>query len=265
MSKLRKLSVAIATFNEGKNIGDCLKSVKGIADEIVVVDGRSGDNTAAIAKEAGARVIFAENNPMFHINKNMAIDNCSGDWVLLLDADERVSQELRLEIAETIRGEGTESAYWINRRNWFLGRFLKKGGVYPDSVIRLFRKGIGRLPELSVHEQVAVDGKLGNLKHDLIHLADPNFQRYLIRAQRYTTQTSQTFAKRRKTATTANLLQFSIFIPFWVFCKIYFRHRGYADGFAGFVWALFSAFHYFYAFVKYWEKEEKIAQIYDLK
>lgn len=264
MVNRKKLSVALATYNEEANILDCINSVKGIADEIVVVDGRSTDNTFAIAKKAGAAVISVENNPMFHINKNIAITKCSGEWILLLDADERVSAELALEIKEKINRGGAVCGYWINRKNWFLGRFLKKGGVYPDRVIRLFKNGKGRLPEKNVHEQILIDGDLDSLSSDLIHLADPNFRRYLVRANRYTTQTAGLLEAENVGISTLSTIKYSLIIPILTFTKVFFRHKGFRDGFAGFVWALFSGFHYFYAYAKHWEKVEKIDQKYDL-
>ncbi len=258
-----KLSIALATYNEENNILRCLESVKDIADEIIVVDGGSCDSTAQLAKKLGAKVISVPNKPMFHINKNIAIDNCKNNWVLLLDADEIVSKELGEEIKQiTNSSDVIENAFWINRRNWFLGGYLKKGGAYPDSVIRLFKKGKARLPEISVHEQLKVEGEIGFLKNDILHLADPNFKRYLLRANRYTTQTSLEIAKKDPGTSVFSFLKYSFFMPGFIFLKIYFRHRGYKDGFRGFVWALFSGFHMYYSYVKYWQKKTNIAQKY---
>src|SRR3989344_5692758 len=137
------ISAALATFNEEKNITECINSLKLFADEIVVVDGSSLDKTRDIAKKLGATVIKTTNKPMFHINKNMAIDSCTGKWVFLIDADERVSSKLADEIKKTVRQNPKQNGFWINRKNWFLGGYLKKGGAYPDPVIRLFRNGLG--------------------------------------------------------------------------------------------------------------------------
>src|SRR3989344_683466 len=185
------ISAALATYNEENNIVDCICSLKKVADEIVIVDGSSTDRTAELAKKEGAKVIKPANKAMFNINKNIAIDNCRGYWILLLDADERISSELSEEIKKTIMKDPQEEGFWINRRNWFLGGYLKKGCAYPDSVIRLFRKGKGRLPEKDVHEQVRIEGELGQLENDILHLSDPNFERYLKRAIRYTDRTAQ--------------------------------------------------------------------------
>lgn len=252
-----KISIALATYNEGENIIDCLDSLKSFADEVVVVDGTSTDRTAELAKKNGARVITTTNKPMFHINKNMAIDNCRGEWIFLIDADERVSRELAHEIKKVVGKNPDENGFWVNRRNWFLGGFLTKGGAYPDSVIRLFRKGKGRLPEVSVHEQVAIDGEIGHLQNDILHFADPNFARYLWRANRYTTQTAVEIAQKDPGRGPTNVIYYMLIKPLITFFSIYVRHRGYVDGFRGFIWALFSAAHHFYAYVKYWSNEIK--------
>lgn len=245
------LSIALATYNEENNIVDCLESIKNLADEIIVVDGNSTDRTAEIAKSAGAKVISTENNKMFHINKNIAIKSCKSEWILLLDADERVTDALKKAIKDLINSNPKENGFWINRKNWFLGGFLNKGGAYPDPVIRLFRRGKGQLPQISVHEQVKIDGEVGNLKSDLIHFADPNFKRYLMRADRYTTQTADYFKKHGVKKNSLNTIYYFFIKPIKTFMMIYFRHKGYQDGYRGFVWALFSSAHFFYAYSKY--------------
>lgn len=246
-----KLSIALATFNEEKNIVNCLESVKSIADEIVIVDGTSKDRTADLARRNGATVIKKPNPSMFHINKNIAITNCTGNWILLLDADEVVSKRLAKEILLTINSNPEEDGFWVNRKNWFLGGFLTKGGAYPDAVIRLFRNGKGILPEKSVHEQVKVEGKVGSLSSDILHFADPNFTRYLERANRYTERTAIDFKTANVRKNIINTIHFLIIKPIVAFLIIYIRHRGYKDGFRGFIWAFFSAAHYFYAYSKY--------------
>lgn len=246
------ISAALATYNEEENIVDCIESLKKVVDEIVIADGSSSDRTVELAENLGARVIKTTNKAMFHINKNLAIDNCRGDWVFLIDADERISDELAREIKRKIKEDPRENGFWVNRRNWFLGGYLQKGGAYPDSVIRLFRRGRGRLPEISVHEQVKIDGEVGHLKSDILHLADPTFERYLTRANRYISLTTQEIKQKDPGGGILAILNYMIFKPIITFLRIYFRHRGYLDGFRGFIWALFSAAHHFWAYVKYW-------------
>jgi len=250
-----KISVAIATFNEEENIVDCIESLRNFADEVVIVDGSSTDRTHELAVQLGAKVVKTTNKAMFHINKNMAIDACRGAWIFLLDADERMTPQLSQEIKAKIAQNPKENGFWVNRRNWFLGGYLTKGGAYPDPVIRLFRRGKGRLPEESVHEQVKINGGVGHLKNDLLHIADPSFSRYLTRADRYTSQTAQELRSKNPGRGVTAVIYHMIIKPINTFLQIYFRHRGYVDGFRGFIWALFSAAHHFYAYVKYWESK----------
>ena len=250
-----KISAALTTFNEEKNIVDCIISLKTFADEIIVVDGTSSDRTAELAKREGARVIMTANKPMFHINKNMAFKNCQSEWIFYIDADERVSRELARELKDVIERNPPENGFWVNRKNWFLGGFLTKGGAYPDPVIRFFRRGTGVLPEKSVHEQVKIEGKVGHLKNDLLHLADPTFERYLKRADRYTDLTARELRKKNPGRGIWPIFYYMVLKPVLTFINIYFRHKGYVDGFRGFVWALFSSAHHFYAYVKYWSNK----------
>lgn len=250
--KKHSISTAIATYNEEANIKNVLKSVDGFADEVVIADGSSTDKTVEIAKKLKARVISTTNKSMFHINKNMAIDNCKSDWILMLDADERLTPDLKSEITKIINANPKENAFWIDRKNWFLGGFLMKGGAYPDSVIRLFRRGKALLPEVSVHEQLKVEGKVGHLKNPLLHFADPDFARYLKRANRYTDLTANELQAKNPGKDIVQVLNYMAVKPLLTFIKLYFRHKGFQDGFRGFIWAIFSSFHYFYAYVKYW-------------
>ncbi|PJA23081.1 hypothetical protein COX59_01375, partial [Candidatus Beckwithbacteria bacterium CG_4_10_14_0_2_um_filter_47_25] len=179
------LSVVLATYNEETNIADCIKSVQGLAGEIIVVDGSSTDNTREIVKKLGAKVFKVGNQPIFHINKQLAVDKAGGRWILQLDADERLTPELKAEIRAAIK-QSKFAGYYLPRKNWFLTKFLTKGGQYPDYLIRLFLKGKGHFPCESVHEQITIDGQVGYLKNPLLHLADKKFSHYLLRFNRYT-------------------------------------------------------------------------------
>lgn len=245
-----KLSVVLAVYNEEENLRECLNSVKGLAWETVLVDGGSGDRTLDIAKEYGAKVIQTNNPLNFHINKNKAIEAGRGDWVLQLDADEVVTQELKKEIKEVI-SSGDCNGYWIPRKNFFLGKFLTKGGQYPDYTLRLYRKNKGRLPGKSVHEQAEVLGKTGYLTNDLLHLRDKNFTIYIQRFNRYTKLLSLELKEKGLGLEIFPFLKFIFVKPLLWFFKAYFRHRGYVDGFPGFVFALFSSLRFPVAYIKY--------------
>ncbi len=269
MPKSATLSIALATYNEQDNIVDCLKSLKGIATEVIVVDGSSTDQTRQLAKKHKAKVYKTTNKPIFHINKNLAIKKCKGDWILQLDADERLTPELKEEIAQVLSGsyfgytdwrsskkyqaDTPPVAYWLKRRNYFLGHYFTKSGQYPDPVIRLFRRGFATLPAKSVHEQMKVNGPLAWLKSDLDHFATPTFSRYIQRENRYSSLTAQELKDGGVTINPFSFINYIFIKPFFTFLAIYFRHKGFQDGFSGFVFALFSGLHHALSYIKLWE------------
>lgn len=253
------LSVVLAAYNEEKNLSDCLQSVQGLADEIVVVDGGSQDQTVEIARKFGAKVKITDNPPIFHINKQKAIDMATKDWVLQLDADERITASLRDEIKyqiSNIKYKGI-NGYWIPRKNWFLGRFLTKGGQYPDYTLRLYKKGKGRLPQKSVHEQAKVLGKTGYLKNPLIHMADPSFSRYLMRFDRYTSLLAKDLRDRKVGHNPIMAAKYLCILPFWWFFLTYIRHKGFMDSWQGFVFSFFSAFRFPIGYIKAYKTNGK--------
>lgn len=260
---MSKISIAIATFNEEKNIKDCLGSIKSFADEIVVVDGSSTDSTVAISRKFTDEIIITDNKPMFHINKQMAVDEATGNWILQLDADERVSPKLAQELRKIVRSDSEYDGFWLKRKNYFLGKWLKKGGTYPDPVIRFFKRGKGRFPCKSVHEQIEIDGKVGWLQNDLVHFADPSFSRYLLRSNRYTSLETESIFNVSPGTNIFAIVNYLLFKPVGRFFSLYFRHLGFFDGFPGFVWAFYSALHFFTAYVKYWEAKNAGRNRYD--
>lgn len=245
------LSVVLATFNEEKNIGRCLEAVRRIADEIVIVDGKSSDKTVAIGKKHHAKVILVPNNPEnFHLMKKKAINTASSDWILQLDADEVVTTELAEEIKQTIYSNPIENGFWIPRKNYFLGKFLTKGGAYPDYTLRLYRRGKGNLPAKSVHEQAEVSGQTAKLKNPMLHFNNQKFSDYIDKSfNRYT----DIMARQVSGGLISNVFIKPVFDSNQGFFSIYFRHLGFLDGFPGFVWALFSALHFPIAFFKHVE------------
>ena len=254
-SKIR-LSVALATLNEERSLGNCLDSVKGLADEVVVVDGSSSDRTVEIAKFFGAKVIVTDNKPIFHINKQQAIDECQGEWILQLDADEVVTPELAEEIRQVVEKDtDSPAAYWIKRKKMFLGRWIKKGGQYPDPVIRLFRRKKAFLPCKSVHEQMVIEGEISWLKNPMLHFPTPSFSVYITKDNRYSTLTALQMKEKNLSLGLFDSMIQIILTPLKVFLSIYIWHKGFLDGFPGFVFAFYSCLHCISAYVKYWEME----------
>jgi glycosyltransferase involved in cell wall biosynthesis len=248
------LAVALATYNEEENLKDCLTSIKSLADEIIVVDGQSQDKTRKIAKSFHARVYQVPNVPIFHKNKQIAINKAKAKWILQLDADERVTPQLRKEIKTIISQKKPQfNGYYLPRKNWFLTRFLTKGGQYPDYVIRLFLNGKARFPCKTVHEQITIDGPVGYLKNNLIHWSDKTFKRYLIRFNRYTSLDAQALHQAEQRPSLWLGLQYFIIKPISWFFSTFFRHKGFVDGLPGFIFSLMSSLRFPIIYIKLWE------------
>lgn len=287
------LSVVLATRNEEKNIGPCLERVKDIADEIIVFDEYSTDRTREIAKKYGAKVIKYQHKTNFHETKQKAIEKAKWDWILQLDADERVTPELAKEIKEVInmnyeqikkreiknsrkerlfkeheelirkredhlgKSSGDVVAFFIPRKNIFLGAPLIHAGVYPDGVIRLIRRGYARLPAKSVHELMEVEGEVGWLFNDLEHHESPTLKRYLDRMDRYTDLHAEDLKRKNVPVNVWNFIKYSLLLPTYYFLLRYFRHLGFLDGIRGFLWSFLSALHFPIAYFKYWSNNKK--------
>jgi glycosyltransferase involved in cell wall biosynthesis len=251
----KTLSVVLATYNEEKNLASCLDSIKELADEIIIVDGTSSDKTVEIAKQYGAKIKITTNKPNFHINKQMAINLATKDWIFQLDGDEQVSKELFEEIKNILEKDLEEfNGYWMPRKNWFLGRFLLKGGQYPDHTLRFYRKGKGRLPQKDVHEQAEVEGKVGYLKSALLHYPYKDFSQYLNKWNRY----NLLFAVQIRDEQKAKNFIWKIVYAFgylflkpahWLFTT-FLRHKGFMDGWQGFVFSFFSALRFPVSYIK---------------
>lgn len=256
---MKKLSVVLATFNEAENLPRCLDAVKGWADEIVIVDGTSKDKTVEIAKSYGAHVTVTSNPPNFHINKQKAIDKATGEWILQLDGDEVVSPELKAEIQGLIEKKPEENGFWMPRKNFFLGRYLMKGGQYPDYTVRLYKNGKGRLPQKDVHEQAVIEGKVGYLKEALLHYPYKNFTVYYLKWMRY----NRLIAAQTAEGLKGKNLLYKIYIgiadlflrPAHWLLTTYFRHKGFMDGWQGFVFSLMSALRFPVSYVLYLRKK----------
>lgn len=264
---MKKLSVALATFNEEENIGKCLSSVIGLASEIVVVDGESMDKTVEIAKQLQARVMRKPNQANFHINKQIAIDNCKGDWILQLDADEVVSSELKNEILKLLKedtlitntpGIDVINGYFIPRKNWFLTRFLLKGGQYPDYTLRLYRNGKGKLPQKNVHEQAVVEGKVAYMNGALLHYPYKDFNAYLKKWYRYNKFESglikEKMFKKSLIYKFFAFFQYLFILPIYWFLLSYVRHKGFMDLWPGFIFSFYSSIRFPMSYILYMKK-----------
>jgi glycosyltransferase involved in cell wall biosynthesis len=247
-----KLSVLIPTFNEEPNLPDCLASAKDLADEILVVDSFSTDRTVEIAKAAGARVLQHE-----YVNsaaqKNWSIPKCAHEWVFIIDADERMTAELKAEIRELLSKPGgpEQDGYFIVRRNFFLGGEVKHGGWGSNDVQRLFKRELGRYAEREVHADVEIkSGRSGHLKCKLDHITCPatmeGLNRYFQRFNRYTTQAAERYHREGRVPHWYCFF----FHPGWEFFKMYILKFGILDGIPGLAVCAFSAFTRFVRYMK---------------
>jgi len=252
-----KISVILATFNEEKNIKGCLESVKDLADEIVIVDGTSTDKTVQIAKKYTKKIFIRENPLMFHKNKQYAIEKATGDWILYLDADERITPELREEILKVTKNQRLTTndqynGFWIPRKNIIFGKWIRHTGWWPDYQLRLFRQGKAFLPCKSVHEQLQLTGGAGYLKNPIVHYNYQTISQFIQKLNAlYTENDKNVFLAEGRKLSWQDVIRF----PAAEFLKRFFKQEGYKDGLHGLVLSILQAFSAFVTFAKIWEHQ----------
>jgi glycosyltransferase involved in cell wall biosynthesis len=244
MSSTRpSLSVVIVTLNEETRIRDCLESVKW-ADEIVVFDSLSQDRTVDICREYTSKIWQREyqgGGPM----RNLAIAETTGDWIFTIDADERVTPELRAEIERTLVAP-TTVAYDVPRKSYFLGKWIKHCGWWPDYVLRLFRKDRGRYDDRLAHAKVLADGPIGRLENPLLHYSYENLSDYIAKVNHRTSLMAQGDSK--PTSVLMGCLHM-----IGRFFASYFLQGGFLDGKEGLVLSVLAAHYVFLKHMKAWE------------
>lgn len=232
-----KLSVVIITFNEEKNIGRCLDSVKQVADEIVVLDSFSTDRTREICLAKGAR-FFQHPFDNYTAQKNQALDFATYRYVLNLDADEAIDKKLEQSILKA-KQQFDYDGYFINRCTWYCGKFIRHGNWYPDRKLRLFNKEAGRWGGHRIHEvfELKKPAKTSRLRGDILHYSYHSLAEHLEQRERFSTLTAQSYFEQGKKARWYNLY----LNPAWNFISGYFLRLGFLDGKAGFLIARISA------------------------
>ncbi len=243
---MEKLSVAIITLNEERNIRDALESVTW-ADEIIVVDSGSKDRTIDICKEYTDKVFY---NPWpGHVaQKNIAVNKTSYLWILSIDADERVTPALAGEIQEVLKTPGAD-AYAMPRHVYYLDRWINYSGWYPDYKVRLFRKDKARWGGTNPHDVVVVKGNVAYLKGDITHYSYSDISHHVNTINNFTTISAGEYLKLGKKAGVWNMIS----RPFGTFFKKYFLKQGFRDGVPGFIIAVSSAYYVFLKYAKLWE------------
>jgi glycosyltransferase involved in cell wall biosynthesis len=255
------LSVVIITHNEESNIERTLESVKplvcGGKGEIIVVDSGSTDRTVQIAKSHGAKV-FVEEWKGYAAQKNSAIEKATGKWVLSLDADEELEPGLATEISKLLGAPSEQIVgFWIPRQNFFLGRWIKHGGYWPDPKLRLFQQGDARFEDRLVHEDVKLtNGASGRLKHALIHHSYPTVSDYVAHMNRYSSLGAEmAVAKAQQRFLALDI----VFRPALTFIYNYFFRLGFLDGSEGFLLHLNHAIYVSWKYMKVWELQQNLS------
>lgn len=255
LGSMRKtLSVAMIAMNEEANLPRTLESVRW-ADEIVLVDSGSQDRTLEIARSFGARTSFHAFGGHGE-QKNVALDLCTSDWVLLLDADEVLTPALQEEI-RTILADGNEpkyDAYWIPRLNLIFGRWMRHGGFYPDRKLRLFKRGVARLSEgVGPHSTPQFEGRRGKLRKDMLHYAYPSMSIYLEHMNRYSSEIAELLVQSGRTS--RSLPRFvwnAVFNPAATFLYNYILRLGFLDGREGLLLHLNHSVYIHWKYIKAW-------------
>ena len=242
------LSVILITRNEEANLADCLSSLEGIAQQIVVVDTNSSDRTLEIARNHGAVLAQPTDWPGFGPQKNRALDLATGDWILSLDADERLTPALRSEILTAIHHSAHVDCFAIPRLSWYCGRFIRHSGWHPDYVDRLFKRGTARFSDDLVHERLIPAGEVAKLVNPMLHFSFMNYSQVLQKIDRYSTASAeQAFAQGRRSSPPKAILH-----GLWAFIRTYFIRAGFLDGYEGLALAISNAEGSYYRYIKIW-------------
>lgn len=246
---MAKLSVIIIAKNESANIRDCIASVCW-ADEIVLVDSGSTDDTVSIARAMGAKVYEHTDWPGFGPQKNRALDYAKNEWVLSVDSDERVTPQLQAEIASVLQNPQADG-YEISRLSSFCGRFMHHSGWSPDYVLRLFRRDKGRFSDALVHESVQLQGSVAQLKQNLLHYSYLDFDDVLNKLNNYSGAAAVMLDRRGKQGG----LRQAIIHGLWAFFRTYILRAGFLDGREGFMLAVMNAENSYYRYIKLWFRQ----------
>jgi glycosyltransferase involved in cell wall biosynthesis len=247
-----KLTVTVITYNEGENIAAALDSVSW-ADEIIVVDSHSTDDTVAIARKQATRVIVRD-WPGYSEQKNFAADEASHDWVLSMDADERVTPELATEIRGLLQQEPAARGYRVRRVSRYLGRWIRSTDWFPDYQLRLYDRRAGRWNGLRIHESFRLESATpAHLQGELQHYAYRDIPHHLRKIDAYTTLIADQWMDEGRRASATRLVMH----PMMAFVRNYLLRRGFRDGVPGLVISILNSYYVFLKFAKLWERQRR--------
>jgi glycosyltransferase involved in cell wall biosynthesis len=245
------LSAIVITRNEAHNLHDCLQSMHGLVDEIIVVDSQSTDATVAIAQQHGAKVVLPADWPGFGPQKNRALDLASCDWVFSIDADERVTPELAMEIKCVLQQGDANVAYKLPRLSSYCGKFIHHAGWQPDYVLRLFKRGSAKFSNDLVHERVVTEQQVLALQNHLLHYSYLNFSQVLSKVDAYSSASAKQAYARGKRSSVAGAVGHGA----WAFVRTYVIRRGFLDGGHGLALSISNAETSYYKYLKLWQMQ----------
>jgi len=250
------LSVILITRNEEANLDDCLASLEGIAQQVVVVDTNSSDRTLEIAKNYGATIAQPSDWPGFGPQKNRALDLATSEWVLSLDADERLTPALKSEILTAIHHSAHVDCFAIPRLSWYCGRFIRHCGWSPDYVDRLFKRGTARFSDDLVHERLVPKGQVAKLENPMLHYSFMNYSQVLQKLDRYSTASAEQAFARGKTSSPLKAVLHGV----WAFFRTYVLRAGFLDGPQGFALAVSNGQGTYYRYIKLWHLNQEVGK-----
>jgi glycosyltransferase involved in cell wall biosynthesis len=248
------LAAVIITYNEEANLADCLESLSGTVDQIIVLDSGSSDSTLAIASLFGAKASVSTDWHGFGDQKNQALSMANTDWILSIDADERLTPELAKEIRSVINDAHTCTCFSIPRRSWYCGRFIRFSGWSPDYVDRLFKNGKARFSDDLVHERLLHLGPTQRLHHPLLHYSFRNFSQVLQKLDRYSTASATQAYAMGKRASVYSAVGHGA----WAFLRTFVLKRGFLDGAHGLALAISNAEGTYYKYLKIWQLGQNV-------
>ena len=250
---MAKLSIVMIVRNEAANLRACLDTARW-ADEIVIVDGGSSDDTVGIAHEYTDRVFIERDWKGYGMQRQRAQARAGGDWILMLDADERITPELKAEILRSLATDDRTTIYAVPRLSFCFGRFIRHSGWYPDYVVRLYPRERARYDDAIVHEKVNADSgmKVGRLKGDLLHYTYRDLEHYLVKSAGY----AAAWASARAAVGRQASLSQGVFHGIACFVRMYLLHAGFLDGRAGLLLALLSAHSTFAKYADLWVRRQ---------
>jgi len=243
MQEMKKISILIIAHNEERIIARAIRSVE-FADEVILVDNGSIDNTVEIARKLGAKVISLNVNKSYSEAKKIGLSHCENEWILWLDSDEQITAELAGEIVDAVNNPKECNAFRLPRKSFFIRKWIRHCGWYPDYVLRLFKRENAEFSDDLVHESVKIKGRSGVLKSNILHYTAPSLNVFLEKQIRYAFLAGEQISRKGKRVSLTQIVIHS----FWAFVKMYIIKFGFLDGLEGFI---ISSINAFYVLIKY--------------